>query len=64
MDAEHEKFANELYVFGLAMRNAQREYFKLRTKENLYKALDAEKDFDRALRNFANVGHPLHPTIL
>jgi len=64
MDAEKEKFANELCASGVAMRKAQKEYFRNRTQDNLYRAKDAEADFDRALRAYANFGHYLNPTLL
>jgi len=64
MGDEKEKFANELCAAGVAMRKAQKDYFRNRTQENLYRAKDAEAYFDRALRAYANFGHPLHPTLI
>jgi len=49
---------NELYAAGVAMRKAQREYFKLRIQERLYAAKDAEDRFDRALRACHALANP------
>jgi len=64
MTPDKDKLSDDLFSAGLAMRKAQRAYFRNRTQENLYAAKDAEDDFDRALRAYANAGNPLQPTIL
>ena len=54
---------NELYAAGVAMRNAQREYFKYRTHERLVKSKVAEERFDRALERCRNVGKTIQPNL-
>jgi len=54
----------ELVQSGIFVRKMQREYFKLRTRERLYAAKDAEDRFDRALRAVANAINPTQPNLL
>ena len=55
---------NALYAAGVAMRKAQKAYFKERTNPNLYAAKDAEDRFDRALRACAASGKPTQPKLI
>ena len=55
---------NELYAAGVAMRKAQKAYFKDKTQPNLYAAKDAEDRFDRALRACAASGKPTQPKLI
>ena len=55
---------NELYAAGVAMRKAQRDYFKDRTHANLVKSKVAEERFDKVLTACANVGKPTQPTLI
>ena len=55
---------NELYAAGVAMRKAQREYFKDRTRENLVKSKVAEERFDKALAACATAGKPVQPKLI
>ena len=55
------KLMNELYAAGVAMRKAQKAYFKDKTQPHLYAAKDAEDRFDRALRACAASGKPPTP---
>ena len=55
------KLMNELYAAGVAMRKAQKSYFKDKTQPNLYAAKDSEDRFDRALRACAASGKPPTP---
>lgn len=58
------KLMNELYAAGVAMRKAQKSYFKDRTQPRLYAAKDAEDRFDRALRACAESGKPTQPNLI
>lgn len=58
------KLMNELYAAGVAMRKAQKAYFKDKTKPNLYAAKDSEDRFDRALRACAASGKPTQPKLI
>lgn len=54
---------NELYAAGVAMRKAQREYFKYRTHERLVKSKVAEERFDRALERCRTAGKTVQPNL-
>jgi len=54
----------ELIQSGIDMRKSQREYFKFRSQENLYKAMNSEDRFDRALRAVVNAGNQTQPILL
>ena len=58
------KLMNELYAAGVAMRKAQKAYFKDKTQQHLYAAKDAEDRFDRALRACAASGKPTQPKLI
>jgi hypothetical protein len=55
---------NELFTAGVAMRKAQREYFKDRTHERLVKSKVAEERFDRALVRCRTAGKTVQPNLI
>ena len=48
-EEEKRNFMNALYKAGVRLRKCQKAYFKERSRENLYAAKDAERDFDNIL---------------
>ena len=44
----------EIIRLGRDMRNAQKEYFRIRTTTNLKKAKHLESQFDKAVEHFLN----------
>jgi len=53
MKDDKEKF-NNMVLFAKRVRDAQKEYFKTRSKENLTKAKNLEATLDKALDFYTN----------